>query len=245
MKTTLLVMALNEIDGMKAIMPKVDPGWVDQVILCDGGSTDGTVEWAKAQGMTVHVQSRPGFRRGYLEVWPMIEGDVVVTFSPDGNSIPETIPELLARIEDGHDLVIASRYAGDARSEDDSLLSGFGNWLFTRTINVLFGGRYSDSLVIFRAYRKDMVERLELADDGAFIFVETLFGIGLRKLSWEPLMSARAARYGYRIAEIPASEPPRIGGQRSFNLLQWAAAYYLQFLIEFVGPKKPSRFKQQ
>ncbi|MCH7935904.1 MAG: glycosyltransferase family 2 protein [Proteobacteria bacterium] len=238
-------MAPNEIDGMKAIMPKVDPDWVDQIILCDGGSTDGTVEWAKAQGMTVHVQSRPGFRRGYIEVWPMIEGEVVLTFSPDGNSLPEKIPELLARIEDGYDLVIASRYTGGARSEDDSLLTGFGNWLFTRTINVLFGGRYRDSLVIFRAYRKDMVDKLELADDGAFNFVETLFGIGHRKLSWEPLMSARAARYGYRVAEIPASEPPRIGGERRFNLLQWAAAYYLQFLIEFARPKKPSRFKKQ
>ncbi len=175
----------------------------------------------------------------------MIEGDVVLTFSPDGNSIPEKIPELLARIEDGYELVIASRYTGDAHSEDDSLLTGFGNWLFTRTINVLFGGRYRDTLVIFRAYRKDMVERLDLADDGAFIFVETLFGIGLRKLSWEPLMSARAARYGYRVAEIPASEPPRIGGRQSFNLLLWAAAYFVQFLIEFVGPKKPSRFKRQ
>ena len=48
MKTTLLVMAINEIDGMKAIMLKVDLGWVDQIILCDGGSADGTVEWAKA-----------------------------------------------------------------------------------------------------------------------------------------------------------------------------------------------------
>ena len=48
--------------------------------------------------MTVHVVSRPGFRRGYIEVWPMTEGDVVVTFSPDGNSLPEKIPELLARI---------------------------------------------------------------------------------------------------------------------------------------------------
>ena len=38
MKTTLLVMALNEIDGMKAIMPKVDLGWVDQIILWDGVS---------------------------------------------------------------------------------------------------------------------------------------------------------------------------------------------------------------
>ena len=51
-------------------------------------------------------------------------------------------------------------------------------------------------------------------------------------------MSARAARYGYRVTEIPASEPPRIGGQRRFNLLLWAATYYLQFLIEFAGPKK-------
>jgi hypothetical protein len=134
--------------------------------------------------MTFHVQSRPGFRRGYIEVWPMTEGDVVVTFSPDGNSLPEKIPELLARIEDGYDLVIASRYIGDAESEDDSLLTGFGNLLFTRTINVLFGSRYRNSLVIFRAYRKDMAERLELADDGAFNFVETLFGIGPQKLSW-------------------------------------------------------------
>ena len=42
--------------------------------------------------MTVHVQSRPGFRRGYIEVWPMTEGDVVVTFSPDGNSLPKKSP---------------------------------------------------------------------------------------------------------------------------------------------------------
>ena len=64
--------------------------------------------------MTVHVQLRPGFRCGYIEVWPMTEGDVAVTFSPDGNSLPEKIPELLARIEDGYDLVIASRYISDA-----------------------------------------------------------------------------------------------------------------------------------
>ena len=68
---------------------------------------------------------------------------------------------------------------------------------------MLLGSRYRDSRVIFQAYRKDMAERLELADDGAFNFVETLFGIGRRKLSWELLMSARAARYGYRVTEIP------------------------------------------
>ena len=56
-------------------------------------------------------------------------------------------------------------------------------------------------------------------------------------------MSARVARYGYLVTKIPALKPPRIGGQRRFYLLFWAATYYLQFLIEFAGLKKPSRFK--
>jgi len=38
MKTTLLVMTLNEINGMKVIMPQVDRSWVDQIIVVDGGS---------------------------------------------------------------------------------------------------------------------------------------------------------------------------------------------------------------
>ena len=44
MKVSLLAMTLNEINGMKAIMPKIRRDWVDQIIVVDGGSTDGTVE---------------------------------------------------------------------------------------------------------------------------------------------------------------------------------------------------------
>ena len=43
MKTTLLIMTLNEIDGMKVIMPQIDKTWIDQIIVVDGGSTDGTI----------------------------------------------------------------------------------------------------------------------------------------------------------------------------------------------------------
>jgi glycosyltransferase involved in cell wall biosynthesis len=229
MKTTLLVMTLNEIDGMKAIMPRVDRSCFDQIIVVDGGSTDGSIGWAKENGYQVYTQKQTGFRHAYTEVWPLVEGDVVVTFSPDGNSVPELIPDLIAKMRDGYDMVIASRYLGDAKSDDDDIITAFGNWLFTRTVNFLYGGHYTDVMVIFRAYRKELAYELGLDREDAYALSESLFGT---KISWEPLLSVRAAKAKLKITEIPGDEPARIGGERKLQILRWGAAYYFQFIRE-------------
>jgi len=228
-KVTLLVMTLNEINGMKAIMPRIKRNWLDQIIVVDGGSTDGTVEWARANGYQVYVQQRIGFRHAYTEVMPLAIGDVVITFSPDGNSIPELIPALIDKMREGYDMVIASRYAAGAKSEDDDVVTGFGNWLFTRTVNCLHGGRYTDVMVIYRAYRKQIVFDLELHKEEGFKLAEKLFRT---QISWEPLLSVRAAKRKLKCTEMPGDEPPRIGGERKLQVLKWGAAYYFQFFRE-------------
>jgi glycosyltransferase involved in cell wall biosynthesis len=226
LKVTLVVVTLNEISGMREIMKRVNRDWVDQILILDGGSTDGTVEWARDNGYSVYVQKQPGIRQAYREALPLIEGEVILTFSPDGNSIPELIPAVVAKMLEGFDMVIASRYLGPARSEDDDLVTAFGNWLFTRTVNWLHGGRYTDVMVIFRAYRKELIHDLELDQDRWHRFPERLFGC---RISWEPMLSARAARRGLRVCEIPGTEPPRIGGERKLKIWRWGAAYYYQF----------------
>jgi glycosyltransferase involved in cell wall biosynthesis len=231
MKVTLLVPTLNEIAGMRAIMPRVQRDWCDQILVLDGRSTDGTAEYAREAGYDVVVQVRPGLRYGYMEALPHVTGDVILTFSPDGNSIPEVIPVLVEKMREGYDMVIASRYLGPARSEDDDWLTAFGNWIFTRTANVLHRGRYTDSLVIFRAYRKALVHELGLDLESSYSTPERLFRT---RLSWEPLLSIRASRRRLRVAEIPASEPPRIGGQRKLQMWRWGAGYYFQFLRDFL-----------
>jgi glycosyltransferase involved in cell wall biosynthesis len=224
---TLLIPTLNEIDGMKAIMPQIQRSWVDQILVLDGGSTDGTAEWAREHGYEVYVQKQAGIRQGYMEALPLVRGDVLLTFSPDGNSVPELIPALLAKMAEGYDMVIASRYLGPAKSQDDDWLTGFGNWLFTRTVNLLNRGRYTDAMVIYRAYRKQLIYDLELDQDRWYRLPERLFSC---RISWEPMLSFRAAKRGLRVTEIPGDEPPRIGGERKLRVFRWGASYYYQFL---------------
>jgi glycosyltransferase involved in cell wall biosynthesis len=229
MKVTLLALTLNEIDGVKAILPRIPRDLFHQVLLLDGGSTDGTIEWSRSQGYAVVEQRRPGIRFAYLEALPLIEGDVIVSLSPDGNCDPAVLPGLLDKMREGYDLVIGSRYLDGARSEDDDLVTGFGNWLFTRTVNLLYGSRYSDVMVIYRAFRRSLIYELGLDRDCSYSLPEWMFRT---VISWEPLMSVRAAKYGKRIGEVAAGEPPRIGGHRKLQILRWGAAYYFQIWKE-------------
>jgi glycosyltransferase involved in cell wall biosynthesis len=229
MKVTLLALTLNEIEGVRAILPRIPRALFEQILILDGGSTDGTVEWAREQGFTVLQQQQKGIRFAYLEALPHITGDVIVSLSPDGNCDPAVLPRLVEKMHEGYDLVIGSRYAGGMKSEDDDLVTGFGNWLFTRTVNLLYRARYSDVMVIYRAFTRSLIYELGLDRDHSYTLPEKLFGT---VISWEPLMSVRAAKYGKRIGEVPAGEPPRIGGERKLQILRWGAAYYFQIWKE-------------
>lgn len=230
MNFTLLIPTLNEYEGMKVIMPKINKDWFAQILILDGGSSDGTVEYAKEQGYEVYIQTKPGIRNAYNEVLPLIKGDALITFSPDGNSIPELLPELIKEMEDNErDMVIVSRYLGDAKSDDDDFITSFGNWLFTRTVNLLHNGNYTDVMVIYRAYKKQLIYDLELNTDDAYQTAEKMFRT---IISWEPLLSVRAAKRKLNISEIPGDEPERIGGERKLQVLKWGAAYYFQFFRE-------------
>jgi len=229
MKVTLLVPTLNEAVGMRAIMPKVKKEWVDQILIVDGKSKDGTAEIAREMGYDVVIQQTPGIRGAYMDALPFIKGDVILTFSPDGNSIPELIPVCVAKIKEGYDMVIISRYAQGAKSYDDDAVTSFGNWLFTACINLLHGSKYTDAMVIYRAYPKKLIYDLDLDKDSSYTFEEKLFKT---KISWEPLLSIRAAKRRLQVIDIPGDEPAREGGERKLQVLKWGAAYMFEIWRE-------------
>lgn len=229
MKVTLIIPTLNEIVGMKEIMPKIKKGWVGQIIIIDGGSTDGTIEYAKENGYFLHIQKKKGIRNAYMEILEYVSTDVVITFSPDGNCIPEAIPQLVEKMKEGYDMVIASRYAKGAKSYDDDFLTGIGNWFATSLVNFLYRAKYTDVMGIFRAYKKTLIYDLDLDKDTSYSTPEKIFHT---KLSWEPLLSVRAAKRKLCLVDIPADEPKRAGGQRKLQIFRWSAAYLFQIIRE-------------
>jgi len=219
---------LNEIEGMKVIVPRIRPEWCDQILVVDGGSRDGTLEYARERGFDTYVQKRRGIRFAYMEAWPLISGDVVVTFSPDGNCPPEAIPELTAAMRNGYDMVIASRYHGGLTSEDDDVVTRFGNWMFTTLINRLHGGSYTDAMGIFRAYRTTLFSQLALDREESYAtekLLATTIGV-------EPLLSIRCAKKRLRVGELAVPEPARVGGDRKLQVVRWGGAYLLQVFRE-------------
>jgi len=225
---TLFIPAKNERAGMKAIMPLVNADLFCQILVVDGNSKDGTAEYARELGYEVYVQKKSGIRNAYIEAWPLIKGSHVITFSPDGNSDPADLPALCKKMQEGYDMVIASRYAPGAGSSDDDVITGFGNWLFNRTVNLLHHARYTDCMVIYRGYRTNLFYELDLDKEETYVTEKLFFTV----MGCEPIISVRAAKRKLNITEIPSHEPPRIGGERKLQVIRWGGAYFLQFFRE-------------
>ena len=214
---SIILPTLNEIDGMKWFMPRLKEEWYEELIVVDGGSTDGTIEYCKEHGYPLFVQQGKGLPLGYVEALKHCTQEIIIILTPDGNSLPELIPDLMAKMNEGYDMVIASRYLGDAKSEDDDFFTAIGNRMFTKIINLMFNANYTDTLVGLRAYRREAMLAMNLHKHEQENWLRNLF---FQMNSWETGSSIRAAKMKLKVTEIPGDEPARIGGVRKLSIIK-------------------------
>lgn len=200
-KATLVILNYNELEGIKALYDKLPLNEINEVFAIDPGSTDGSLEFLKSKGIKVIIQDIKGrgeaFRIGIKEA----KNENVVFFSSDGNENPNDILKMIDFLEQGYDMVIASRFMKDAKADDSDIpfpIRGIGNNFFTTIANLIWGGHLTDSINGFRAIKRNKFQQISPDAHG--------FGI-------EYQMSIRALKSKLNIKEFPTFEGDRIGGK--------------------------------
>lgn len=203
MTKTLVLLTYNEIDGLKKLWKKIPFDCADEIVAVDGGSTDGSREFLQKKGVRILDQEIKGRGEAFRVALNNTKGDILLYYSPDGNEDPLDIPLLFAKIEDGCDLAIASRFMKSSRNEEDHCFFKWRAWVnqaFTFIANTLWnsGAYVTDTINGFRAIKRSVLTRLNTCE---------------RKFPIEYQISIRAMKLKLKICEIPTIEGQRIGGR--------------------------------
>ena len=201
-RTLVIIPTYNELENLPLILGRVSKARPDvHVLVVDDGSPDGTGtladEFAAADPERIRVMHRTakdGLGAAYLAAfaWGLERGySVLVEMDADGSHAPEQLYRLLDAIDNGADLAIGSRYVDGGTVR---------NWPWRRLVlsktangyaRVLLGVGIHDITAGYRGYRREVLEKLDLAT------VESKGYCFQIDLTW------RAINQGFVVAEVP------------------------------------------
>jgi dolichol-phosphate mannosyltransferase len=205
-RITLVIPAKNESASIGEVIARAKP-YVDEILVVDGHSTDGTREVSKALGARVISDNGKGKGDGIRVGIREARGDILVFMDADESHAPEDIPKLVQPLIQGKaDMVIGSRMTGGS-DELHGDLSRFirmtGSHILLLMINYRWNVRLTDCQNGFRAIKTAVARKIGLRED-----IHTI----------EEEMVMKCLKKGFVVSEAPCHEYARKHGTSTLNL---------------------------
>ncbi|MBL4796904.1 MAG: glycosyltransferase family 2 protein [Oleispira sp.] len=202
--TSVIIPALNEEQAIGKVIRSLlelknddDSCIIDQIIVCDNGSTDRTSNIALEEGAEVVYQPSPGYGIACLTAIRMlsVKSDIVLFIDADDSCYPQQGLALLEDIHQGFDLAIGSRVLGHIEANALTSVQRFGNALASLLIFALWKKKVTD-LGPFRAIRTSSLHAIDMQDQ--------TFG-------WTIEMQIKCIQHGFSSSEQAVDSKQRIG----------------------------------
>lgn len=225
MRLGLAILNRNEEDALPVVLPQIPRDAVDAVFAVDGGSRDRSLEILAEHGIEVVPQTSPGRGEAFRLAFEHARGklDALVFFSPDGNEDPADIARFREPMEQGADVVIASRMMEGAHNEEDAQairLRKWANLAFGWLATLTWGRkrpRITDTINGYRAFTVAAWDRMAPDASGYTIEYQT---------------SIRAYKLGLKVVEFPTHEGERIGGESQAKSISTGLRMLRMYLSE-------------
>lgn len=196
MRTSLIVPAYNEEKGLPLVVREYLQ-WVDEIIIVDDGSIDGTYEAGRKCVNDKVTLFRHKVNSGKVAALRTgvehASGDIIIFTDADCTYPARYVPDLIKEIDKGADLVLGARLQS---RNNIPAFNKLGNSIFSFLATYISCMKIKDSQTGLRAFRKEMFEKLDVKAKG---------------LEFETKMTVRAAKLGYKIVEIPIEYRERVG----------------------------------
>lgn len=204
-RISVIIPARNEEESIGAVLDHV-PAWVDECIVVDNGSRDGTAAVAAAHNALVVRESEAGYGAaclaGIAASHQSGPSDILVFLDADFSDDPTVMNELVDPLIDGNaDLVIGNRTSTPEGRQALSVPQRWGNTLACLLIRMFWQHRYHD-LGPFRAIRRSALLDLEMSD---------------RNYGWTVEMQVRAVKKHQKICEVPMPYRQRLAGRSKIS----------------------------
>lgn len=215
-KVVVVMPALNAASTLRQTIEAVPPGWVDELILVDDGSTDATIELARDHGLHViwhpHNVGYGGNQKTcYLEALQR-EAEVVVMLHPDGQYEPGLIPDLIEPILEGRaEMVLGTRMRtiAGARASGMPMYKIIANRFLTVLENRVMSTELTDLHTGYRAYSRELLleipflrNALDFSFDSEVLLQTKSFGFEIAEVTARTRYGADVSSIGFKASTI-------------------------------------------